>query len=51
MVLERDAAEPGETAEHAWGTWSRPGVNQFRQDPGLIWPNVGAECVQISVEW
>ena len=30
-VLDRDAAEPGTTADQAWGDWSRPGVNQFRQ--------------------
>jgi 2-polyprenyl-6-methoxyphenol hydroxylase-like FAD-dependent oxidoreductase len=31
VVLDRDAAEPGGTAEQVWDTWSRPGVNQFRQ--------------------
>ncbi|HEY5788413.1 MAG TPA: FAD-dependent oxidoreductase, partial [Microlunatus sp.] len=30
-VLDRDAAEPGTTADQAWSDWSRPGVNQFRQ--------------------
>ena len=31
VVLDRDDAEPGTTAEQAWNEWSRPGVNQFRQ--------------------
>ncbi len=30
-VLDRDPAEPGITADRAWGEWCRPGVNQFRQ--------------------
>ena len=30
-MLDRDAAEPGTTADQAWSDWSRPGVNQFRQ--------------------
>ena len=31
LVLDRDPAEPGATADQAWNDWSRPGVNQFRQ--------------------
>ncbi len=31
LVLDRDAAEPGSTADQAWCDWNRPGVNQFRQ--------------------
>ena len=29
-VLERDAAEPPATADDAWNSWERRGVNQFR---------------------
>ena len=31
LVLDRDSAVPGATADQAWNDWSRPGVNQFRQ--------------------
>jgi 2-polyprenyl-6-methoxyphenol hydroxylase-like FAD-dependent oxidoreductase len=29
-VFERDAEEPPDDPDEAWGTWQRPGVNQFR---------------------
>lgn len=29
-VLERDAADPSESADAAWASWDRRGVNQFR---------------------
>lgn len=30
-VLDRDGAEPADSAEKAWADWHRPGVNQFQQ--------------------
>jgi 2-polyprenyl-6-methoxyphenol hydroxylase-like FAD-dependent oxidoreductase len=52
-VLEKDPAEPPETAAEMWSAWERPGVAQFRQ-PHIMMPRfrhvLDAELPEVR-EW